>query len=617
MNNSVFPLVFNRFEQNFANFLYHLSPGAPESLRTAAALAARAVSQQHVCCRLDMPQLYFDGRVPAFIPSVESWRADLLRCPAVVSSEAATPLVLQGNRLYLQRYYLCERELAETIRRFATRKSDFDPVATGAALQPLFPHAEQPGSPEFRQRLAAFAAVRGRLAVISGGPGTGKTYTAARILALHAELAQIAHRPAPRLMLAAPTGKAAARLTQSIAAAAMTPTPPAAVTLHRLLGITPEFPEGRRNHRQPLPVDVAVVDEVSMVPLTLLNAFFSALPDHASVILLGDMHQLSSVEPGCVFGDLCRAGQPEAYTMEFFNDYRSAFGNGLEDFSQTTARLADATVELTVSRRFNATGGIGRLAEVVKNAHTRHDVDNIRQLIRQFSNELTELPCPENSDSFRRSGTTELRRLIREHYRPLLLAETAEAALAALDRFRILTATRVGPFGSETLNRLVYEWLGKPQSENGTTAFFRGRPLLIVENDRDADLFNGDTGIVFPAPDGRLAACFPARDGQGGVRFVPLSLLPRHETAFAMTVHKSQGSEFDELLLLLPDRPELFNRELVYTAITRTRRHLFMQFLPEALSAGILHDAMRTSGLVEQLTAQEAATSGSPSLRSE
>ena len=303
--------------------------------------------------------------------------------------------------------------------------------------------------------------------------------------------------------------------------------------------------------------------------------------------------------------------------MEFFNDYRSAFGNGLEDFSQTTARLADATVELTVSRRFNATGGIGRLAEVVKNARTRHDVDNIRQLIRQFSNELTELPCPENSDSFRRSGTTELRRLIREHYRPLLLAETAEAALAALDRFRILTATRVGPFGSETLNRLVYEWLGKPQTGNGTTAFFRGRPLLIVENDRDADLFNGDTGIVFPAPDGRLAACFPARDGQGGVRFVPLSLLPRHETAFAMTVHKSQGSEFDELLLLLPDRPELFNRELVYTAITRTRRHLFMQFLPEALSAGILHDAMRTSGLVEQLTAQEAATSGSPSLRSE
>ncbi len=611
MNELTFASVFNRFEQNFADFMVRLSPGAPESLRTAAAMAARAVSQQHVCCRLDLPQLYFDGRRPAFIPPPERWRTELLRCPAVVSATPETPLVLQDNRLYLQRYYLHERDLATAVRRFAARKPDFDPVAAGAVLCDLFPNADAPGSPEFRQQLAAFAAVRSRLAVISGGPGTGKTYTAARILALLGEMAQRACRPAPRLVLAAPTGKAAARLTQAIAAAQLAPEPPAAVTLHRLLGITPDRPDGRRNHQAPLPVDVVVVDEVSMVPLTLLAGLFAALPEHASLILLGDMHQLSSVEPGCVFGDLCRAGQPEAFTADFFADYRRAFGNDPDGFAETTARLADVTVELTVSRRFSASGGIARLAEAVKNARTRSDAENVRLLIRQFPSELSELPGPGDADQFRRTGTPELRRLIREQYRPLLDATTPEAALGALERFRILTATRVGPFGSEVINRLAHEWLSTDPARQRQMPFFRGRPLLIVENDRDSDLFNGDTGVVFPAPDGRLAACFPSRKGPG-IRFVPLSLLPRHETAFAMTVHKSQGSEFDAVLLLLPDQSEFVSRELVYTAITRARRHFFWQFAQEALITGILHDAIRTSGLAEQLARSEDDAGQSP-----
>jgi exodeoxyribonuclease V alpha subunit len=577
---------YTPFDDAFAELIGRLQPSADPDLAAAARLVSRAVREREVC---------FDLAAAEF--SVPDIAAKLRTFANVVSADGSTPLVVSGSRLYLQRYFGYERELAAAILRRAGRRADFDPAAAGPLIDAAFPGADTPDHPAFRQKLAMFAAARSRLVIISGGPGTGKTYVAARIIAM---LKQLYATAAPVIRLAAPTGKAAARLNEALAAAAIPELAGnAASTIHRLLGggVDGDF---RFDRARPLAADIVLLDEVSMVPLHLLARLFAALPESASVIMLGDMHQLSSVEPGCVFADLCEAADPERCGAAFAADFAAAFGRALPvPAAADASTLADAAVELTVSRRFAPDGKVARASSLINRCRSAAAADAAIAELQRPDPDFTVAPLPALPLASGR-GAAAFRRVIAENYRELAAAADPAAAFAALERFRILTATRVGPFGSAAINLLARQLLFGDASPD---EFYSGKPVLVLENDYDLGLFNGDVGVVFADGFGQRKVWFPDPAAPGAFRSIPPPLLPAHEEVFAMTVHKSQGSEFDRILLLLPESGEALTRELLYTGITRSRRGVTIFGDAAALRRAVLRKTARASGLADRLRA--------------
>ncbi len=502
--------------------------------------------------------------------------AEKLRASPVVGEPGKfTPLIVDAaGRVYLQRYHAYETALATAIRaRLVDAECDLALLAAG--VKRLFPKAKKGDG----QRAAAEMAVRKRFAVITGGPGTGKTYTAARVLALLAEQFS-AQGKTPRLALAAPTGKAAARLQESIAKAlaqmpeteALRATPPAeASTLHRLLGTLPDSPQFRHDRENPLAVDVVIVDEASMVDLALMAKLFAAVPPGARVILLGDKDQLASVEAGNVLGDICGGGNP-----------------------LPTAPIARHIAELTTAYRFGESSGIQALSERVNAG----DAEGAITLLH------------EDKYADVRSATTPTARTLAAALKPHVIEgcrgflEQADpaTALARVNAFRILCATRRGPFGVENLNALATGILADAGLITPDATHYHGRPVLIGTNDYQLRLFNGDVGLILRDPQAgdELRAFFI--DATGTLRRVLPARLPAHETSFAMTVHKSQGSEFDRVLLVLPDRESaVATRELLYTGLTRARRGVELWADDAVLRATIDRRTQRTSGLRDAL----------------
>lgn len=502
--------------------------------------------------------------------------ATKLRATAVVGEPGEfKPLILDAaGRVYLQRYWAYETELAASIR---TRLVDaeYDAALLAAGLKRLFPKAKKSDL----QRGAAEVAVRKQFAVITGGPGTGKTYTAAHVLALLAEQFS-AWGKKPRIALAAPTGKAAARLQESIAKALaqMAETEPLrqappeeARTLHRLLGTIPDSPQFRHDRERPLAVDVVIVDEASMVDLALMARLFAAVPPGARVILLGDKDQLASVEAGNVLGDICGGAHPEA-----------------------AAPIAAHIMELKVAHRFGESSGIQMLSELVNTG----DSDGVIGLLH------------EGKHADARAATTPQARVLEAALKPHVIegcggflehADPAEA-LARVNAFRILCAMRRGPFGVENLNALATRILADAGLITPDAVHYHGRPVLIGTNDYQLKLFNGDVGLILRDPEegGELRAFFT--DAAGTLRRVLPARLPAHETSYAMTVHKSQGSEFDRLLFVLPDRDTpVATRELLYTGITRARSHVELWADESMLRTTIARRTERSSGLREAL----------------
>ncbi len=603
MNDHQYSTVFNLFERNFADLMARLSPDAPTSLRIAAATAARAVSLQHTCCRLDQLHLYFDGAVPDFIPPLSQWKAELLRCHTVLSSTAETPLVLQDDRLYLQRYYLYEKQLAEAIKHFSARRTDFNAAEAGMMIRELPPCTENCGFNDMQRQLALFSSLRSRLVVISSRMPVPRMDTAAEIVRLNVRSPHRARRSPPRVMLVASTWKGLAGLTQSVACAWHEP-PIMTDTMHRLMGGTPEHPEGKYHQNNRIPCEIAVVEEASAMSLTLLAKFFSAIPNDSLVILLGDRYQLGSHESSCAFGELCCIGRPESFTEGFISDFRCAFDCDPIGLTDTANNVADVTIELNNRRQTEVGDGIYRLAEAVRTVSTPEDVHAIYSIIHQFPSELSALAhgekC-ENSNEKASAEAAELCRTALDHYLPLLCSNSPETALSRLDEFRVLTATKEGSLGSDAVNRLICNLLAARRMWPPWTHTPCGYPLLIVDSDREFELFAGDTGVAFFSDDKIPVACFHARNGQD-VRSIPLSLLPKYELAFATPIHMLRSSAFDEALLLLPDNPDFLHKQLFYTAVTCVRNHIYLR-LPseERLSPGLLHDAFCGSGLKEHL----------------
>ena len=482
---------------------------------------------------------------------------------------------------------------------------------------------------------------QGRFTLITGGPGTGKTTTVVRLLALLQEAAMATGEPL-RLSLAAPTGKAAARLTESIGAQVQSlaldervreQIPTLVTTLHRLLGSRPGSRHFRHDAANPLPLDVLVVDEASMIDLEMMASLLDALPAHARLILLGDKDQLASVEAGAVLGDLCREAESGGYSEATRAWLESQTGERLEDpvLVPGDKALAQHIVMLRHSRRFGSGSGIGRLARAVNLG----DAQSARATLATGAHDLYVLRLSGEQDRalerllIEGQGGGEPRPQGYAHYLQVMLAERpapdadsqvwdrwAGRVLAAFDQFQLLCAVRKGAWGVEALNERIAEALVKRGLLEQSHGWYEGRPVLVTRNDYSLGLMNGDIGIAlrlpeppeFPGAPVRevLRVVFPRNDGSGALRHILPSRLSAVETVFAMTVHKSQGSEFAHCALILPDSLNpVLTKELVYTGITRAR-HWFS--LVES-RAGIFEQAVqrcvtRRSGLREALEKQ-------------
>ena len=539
------------------------------AVRWAAAIASHERGLGHACADLAAwAGREIEGRR---LPPLAHWRRLLLLAPTVGDGIAGddAALVLDGPALYLARYHRAERRLEANLRQLLEKSVERQDDRSGADLDLLFGSDGDP-----HQRAAAHTALRSRLALITGGPGTGKTTVVARVLALLLMQHQRQggdHRL--RIRLAAPTGKAAARLAESrahpqpplaVPDSILTAMPTAATTVHRLLDYHPATDRFRRRHGNPIEADVVVVDEVSMADLLLMDALVAALPAHARLILVGDAGQLASVETGWVLGDLVRAAEADPASplagavVELTRNFRSADAPGV-------------VAAATAVRRGDRAGALAALDG--RHADARCLALPPRQLELASFDPITAAAV-----------------------RAVPEATSASEALQRLGQVRLLTPLREGPWGVGSLNRwaesvLPAVWI--PAAEDDP--WYRGRPVLITANDAQTGLFNGDLGICWDSgavgDDGGLVH-FPDREGT--TRALPLASLPRHQTAWAMTVHKSQGSEFRHVLLVLPNLPEgLGVRELIYTAITRARSSLLIAAAPGALESAIATSAAR------------------------
>lgn len=596
-----------------ARSLGRLRADTSEPVKLAAALASLAVAQGDAGFDPQQPQRLVDDPDGA-LPAPAAWLQQLADSPWVDTPHdpqavaADRPLVLENGLLYLRRYREYERELAAGLQRIGAQplpNGDLQALAPLFAL--LFPQAA--GGVDHQARAAAVT-LRHPLALVTGGPGTGKTTTIARLLVLLAAQAAQAGHPAPRVALAAPTGRAAERMAESLRLAVQglqalgldpalaAALPSAGTTLHRLLGVIAESPRFRHNADNPLPFDVVVVDEASMIDLPLMAKLVQAIASGTRLILLGDPDQLPSVEAGDVLGAILRASGDGEGTHD--DDARALAGllavPNLQPSAMPTA-FAGRRVQLQRGYRQSEALDLAPLAAAVRGG----DSDRALSLLR--SDTLAGVSFHEGlADPLQDHRDTLL-----AHWGALAEAADPAQALQQAGRLRILTALREGPQGARGLNRRIETLLA-----GSNAGYFQGRLLLVTENSYRHRLFNGDIGICLRDGTGTLLAWFPGDDLAQPRAFHPAAL-PAHESAFAMTVHKAQGSEFDEVWLQLPRQDSrVLSRELVYTGLTRARQRLHLAGTASVLQAALARHSSRIGGLAWRLGAACAAPAAEP-----
>ena len=585
MTFSTLPLA--PLERALVASLQRLEPNTREAVLAAAALCCQVLGNGDVCLVLAR----WAGQRPwgegYGLPALADWRAQLAASKLVGAPGDFTPLILDGECLYLARYQAYEAQLASQLLNRAADLPEVDETQLSDSLHRLFANNTQ--QPDW-QRLAAAQAVRKRVAVISGGPGTGKTTTVVRLLA-----ALLEQPGGERLAigLAAPTGKAAARMAEAIRTAkASLPVseaikaalPEQARTLHRLLGSRGDRPQVRHTAANPLALDVLVVDEASMVDLAMMAKLLDALPANGRLILLGDKDQLCAVEAGAVFAELCDG---RGFDANAAADLQRVTGQSVP-VEAPTSQLGDAVVLLTHSHRFAGDSGIGELARRINGGDARGTLSLLQE---------------DRSDLHWQSAPTPATLLTRieqgyEGYLQAALTGDPAAAFAAFNQFRVLTAQREGAFGVAGLNEALEARYKRRFKLAERERWYAGRAVMVQSNDYALGLFNGEIGICLQAELG-LRVLF---EGEDGFRSFTTARLPSHETALAMTVHKSQGSEFSEVLLVLPELPSpLLSRSLFYTGITRAKHKVEIWALAPRISEAVTTRAERAAGLALRL----------------
>jgi exodeoxyribonuclease V alpha subunit len=564
---------FAELDRHFAEFIGRFG-GDGKLMALVAATLSRSTREGNICLPLGMTPRHSVEEEERRWPTVSEWRSILANSKAVGGPNDQTPLVIdESHRLYLRRYWSYQQGLAVALREKADKAGSARPT-----------HKD-------KQAEAVEAAVANQLTIICGGPGTGKTTTVLYILA---RLLQQAGNERLRVALAAPTGKAAARLEETLRMGleklecpeeVKMRMPVSASTIHRLLGVKGNSIYFRHDRRNPLPIDLLVIDEASMVALPLLAKLFDALPERCRVVLLGDRDQLASVEPGAVLADIVDAA------------------------SAPRSPLRHTVVTLEKNYRFSEKSGIHHLCVAVRQG----DAEKAVHLLRDehypdlVSSELHEHPLVIQKFS----------EAILAGFSAFAREKEPAAALTALKTFRVLAALRRGPFGVEGLNQAIEGILQDAGLiQKNANSSYAGKPILITQNDYQLQLYNGDVGILLPDPEAKekpeaLWAWFIGKENARR-RFAP-ARLPQHEAAYAMTVHKSQGSEFDRVLFILPSRDApVLSRELIYTGLTRARFQVELWWTEAVLTKAVAHRAERHSGLRELLAPETATTKRHP-----
>ena len=645
-----------RLDSALAAFLRELDPQAGVAVLLAGAWLTQMEGRGHTALALapcvNQPQdlLGWSGealqvlaelrqRLPQRLPD---WVQALRSCPLVrvvtadrSDEDGGQPLVLAGAAdepmLYLRRYWIYEQQVATQIAQRAARVQPVDLPAARAWLDRLFDGAAPAQDCDW-QKVACGLALRSGLSVITGGPGTGKTYTAARLLAL-----LLATHPEPaslRVALAAPTGKAAARLRSSIDQSlqevqqrlgdaldlqALTQRIGQARTIHSLLGARPDTRQFRFDADTPLDVDLLIVDETSMVHLEMMAALLQALPPRARLVLLGDKDQLASVEAGSVLGDLCARASEARYSPQTLAYLEAVSGQSLPLSAETGSALEQQTVMLRHSRRFGS--DIGLLARAVNDglAFGQSAQPGAYELLAGSRSgkvwlasgqvtpdvvvQLALRGRSQAADSF-----ADYLHNIRDEQPPpgpeheAAHADWVKAVLRRFERFRILCAVHDGPWGDRQLNLQIQQALARAGLLKPAGEWFIGRPVMVTRNDPALGVFNGDVGVVLPSATESRTPRVWFLDGDQ-LRSVAVSRLAHVETCFAMTIHKSQGSEFAHTVVVLPEGGgDILTRELVYTGVTRAREFLsLVEPRPGLLGQAIARQFRRASGLKAKL----------------
>lgn len=610
--------------------LFHLLMTLSDSLR-----------QGHSCLPLDSvanSHYGFQSGIDNIVTHQGFVFPDLAALTEIVTAYAIapsddSPVVFCNKRLFMRRYYNFEQELQAFInQRCAVQDQtpqQHNELNIKACLAKLFTSdasenktTQQSTSPRAIdwQKVAVANALNKSFTVIAGGPGTGKTYTVTKLLAALISLSeqQLA------IALVAPTGKAAQRMAQSINSAVagfigtidqqvLAAIPKQAQTIHRLLGVIANQPNFRHHQDNQLQLDVILIDEFSMVDLPLMTRIIRALPARCKVILLGDADQLPSVAAGSVLADL--APQRTSQYSQYNTDYITAVCG--ENLPSTKSKQAlDHVTFLVKSRRFDGQGAIGKLAYAV----IAGDSDSSWQLLQTtgqqpsaalhwLDSQIGEnlLPTSRANHLHTHLRLTWLTALIKQYYAPLQQCATVAAAFQLFNQFRVLVATRNGETGLVAINQLIDQQLSYSATARANTfaqqesSLYHGKPIMITENHYQLGLYNGDIGFIWRHQQGHLMAVFQqdSAEHKQGLLWILPSRLPNYEAVYAMTIHKTQGSEFDHVAMILPvdNQSTILSRELLYTGITRAKSQLTIQANKRVWYQGVNNKVTRHSGI--------------------
>lgn len=587
--------TLNDVHQQFASFF------KSDTLRPYAWWVSKKLSEGHICVSLndiesaeeELPFVYKSG-----FSDIESLRNEM---QVSTSEEEKQPFVLHNNRLYLQRYFHYESIILRTIERFIEdekltvldRKAELE--SQRGFIKQLF-RGNGLGKTDW-QMAAAVSCMLNSFSIITGGPGTGKTTTVAKILAVFFSM-----KKDLKVALAAPTGKAAMRMSESLKSASFDVEPAINAcfellepsTIHRLLKYIPGSPYFKHNKENPLNCDVVIVDESSMIDVALFAKLLDAIGPDTRLILLGDKDQLASVEAGSLFGDLCQAQA----NLNLFSKERAALINSFADEVErqiesdsvtepSSHPLFEHIVELQYSHRFKSGEGIGKFSKAI----IRNDVSVIKEFFADDADQQVLIDTTYSKEKFEQ---------FIQGYIAYIQEPDIKEALKKLQNLRILCAIRESEHGLYAINRKVEKYL----SENGYITlkgeFYENRPIMMSSNNYSLGLFNGDVGIVRPDQNGLLKAWFETPDGE--LKAILPGLIGQAETVYAMTIHKSQGSEFNKVLMMLPSAEDIsiLTRELLYTGITRAKQSVLVQGKETSILQAAAREVKRASGLSER-----------------
>jgi len=579
--------TLNNVHEQFADFFKgkHFKP--------FAYLLSKKLSEGHICLNLK-DVISEDEEVSSRYPTLKELEKQLADERIVSMSSADNqPFVLHNSYLYIQRYYYYETLIFERIKGFILKEQEEvgrrielinknqEFIRNFAATEELTDEFSEEEKIDW-QLVGAVLGFLNNFTIITGGPGTGKTRTVSKILELLKYI-----DPNLKIALAAPTGKAAMRLAESLKGEKPT-------TIHRLLKTIYGSHRFKYDRDNPLDFDLIIVDEASMIDVALFAKLLDAIGPNTRLILLGDKDQLASVEAGSLFRDLCQTQEQmniiSADKASLINSLMTS-GSGVlsEKFisEQPLHFLSDHIVELKRSRRFDSKKGIGRLSKAI----ILNQTDDLADLFKPAADSQVSLVSDFNIDDIR-DFINGYERYIQE--------EDIYKALQKFNELRILCAVRGGDLGVHQINNLIENELKARRLIDGQTEFYNNRPIMITRNYYDLELYNGDIGIIRPDANNKLMAWFI--DGENELRAVMPGLIPEAETVFAMTIHKSQGSEYESVLVVIPDMEDsqLLTRELLYTAITRARSKVVLMASEEAILSMMSRTVTRVSGITDR-----------------